>query len=45
MALLSVGGIQTARQLQARMRAGAKLVQFHAALLRQGPWQGRELLR
>ncbi|MBX7273791.1 phosphoserine aminotransferase [Stutzerimonas chloritidismutans] len=45
MALLSVGGIQTASQLQARMRAGAELVQVHAALLRQGPWLGRKLLR
>jgi len=45
MALLSVGGIQTASHLQARMRAGADLVQVHAALLRQGPWLGRKLLR
>lgn len=45
MALLSVGGIQTASHLQARMRAGAELVQVHAALLRQGPWLGRKLLR
>ncbi len=45
MALLSVGGIQTASQLQARMRAGAELVQVHAAVLRQGPWLGRKLLR
>ncbi len=45
MALLSVGGIQTASQLQARMRAGAELVQVHETLLRQGPWLGRKLLR
>jgi len=45
MALLSVGGIQTASHLQARMHAGAKLAQVHAALLRQGPWLGRKLLR
>ena len=45
MALLSVGGIQTASHLEARMRAGAELVQVHAALLRQGPWLGYKLLR
>ncbi len=44
-ALLSVGGIQTASHLQARVRAGAELVQVHAALLRQGPWLGYMLLR
>jgi dihydroorotate dehydrogenase len=45
MALMSVGGIQTASDLQARMSAGAELVQVHAALLRQGPWLAHRLLR
>lgn len=45
MALISVGGIQTASHLQARMDAGAELVQVHTALLHQGPWLARHLLR
>ena len=45
MALMSVGGIQTAEHLAARLQAGARLVQIHAALLRQGPWVARRLLR
>lgn len=45
MALISVGGIQTANHLQARMDAGAELVQVHTALLHQGPWLARHLLR
>jgi dihydroorotate dehydrogenase len=40
-----VGGIQTASHLQARMDAGAELVQVHTALLHQGPWLARHLLR
>ncbi len=42
---MSVGGIQTAEHLAARLQAGARLVQIHAALLRQGPWVARRLLR
>lgn len=42
--LLSVGGIQTAQHLQARLDAGAQLVQVHAALLHQGPWLARRWL-
>ncbi|MCQ4295315.1 phosphoserine aminotransferase [Pseudomonas stutzeri] len=45
MALMSVGGIQTATHLRARMSAGAELVQVHTALLRQGPWLAHRLLR
>lgn len=44
-ALVSVGGIQSAAHLQARLNAGAQLVQVHAALLYQGPWLARRLLR
>jgi len=36
MALMSVGGIQTRKHLQARLAAGAKLVQIHSALQHQG---------
>ncbi|WP_417786843.1 phosphoserine aminotransferase [Stutzerimonas xanthomarina] len=43
--LMSVGGIQSAADLQGRLNAGAQLVQVHAALLRQGPWLARRLLR
>ncbi|WP_019339046.1 hypothetical protein [Stutzerimonas stutzeri] len=43
--LMSVGGIQSAADLQARLNAGAQLVQVHAALLHQGPWLARHLLR
>ncbi|MGE4404196.1 phosphoserine aminotransferase [Pseudomonas sp.] len=45
LALMSVGGIQTAQHLDARLKAGAQLVQVHAALLRQGPWLARRLLQ
>lgn len=45
LALLSVGGIQHAGHLQARLAAGADLVQVHSALLRRGPWLARALLR
>jgi len=44
MALLSVGGIQTAAHVQARRVAGADLVQLHSALLQRGPWIARSLL-
>lgn len=44
LALISVGGIQTAAHLQARLEAGARLVQVHTALMHQGPWLARGLL-
>lgn len=44
MALLSVGGIQSAEHLQARLAAGAELVQVHGALLHSWPWRARRLL-
>lgn len=44
MALLSVGGIQTAEHLNARLAAGAELVQVHSVLLHGGSWQARRLL-
>ncbi|MDX2351033.1 phosphoserine aminotransferase [Stutzerimonas xanthomarina] len=44
-ALMSVGGIQSGAHLQARLDAGAQLVQVHAALIYQGPWLARRLLR
>lgn len=44
LALMSVGGIQTAAHLQARLAAGAQLVQVHSALLREGPFIARRLL-
>lgn len=43
--LMSVGGIQTAAHLRMRMDAGARLVQVHAALGRQGPWLAARLLQ
>lgn len=45
LALMSVGGIQSAEHLQARLAAGAELVQVHTALLHAGPWLARRLLR
>ena len=45
MALLSVGGVQTADHLRARMTAGAELVQVHTAFMHQSPWLARRLLR
>ncbi|EWC39941.1 hypothetical protein B597_017675 [Stutzerimonas stutzeri KOS6] len=42
---MSVGGIQTATHLRMRMDAGARLVQVHAALGRQGPWLAARLLQ
>ena len=44
LALMSVGGIQTAAHLRARLEAGADLVQVHTALMHQGPWLARGLL-
>lgn len=43
-ALLSVGGIQTAAHLQARLAAGAELVQVHSVLLHDWPWRAQRLL-
>lgn len=42
--LMSVGGIHTAAHLQARLAAGAELVQVHTLLLHSWPWQTRRLL-
>lgn len=44
MALMSVGGIQTAAHLQARLAAGAELVQVHSVLLHDWPWNVQRLL-
>lgn len=44
MALLSVGGIQNAAHLDARLAAGAELVQVHSILLHGWPWQAQRLL-
>jgi len=44
MALMSVGGIQSAEHLQARLAAGAGLVQVHSALLHGWPWNVQRLL-
>ena len=44
LALMSVGGIQTAAHLRARLEAGAELVQVHTALMHRGPWLARGLL-
>ncbi len=43
-ALLSVGGIQSAAHLDARLAAGAELVQVHSVLLHGWPWQAQRLL-
>jgi dihydroorotate dehydrogenase len=44
LALMSVGGIQSAAHLQARLAAGAELVQVHTWLLHGWPWRARRLL-
>ncbi len=44
LALMSVGGIQSAAHLQARLAAGAELVQVHTLLLHSWPWNVRRLL-
>lgn len=41
--LISVGGIATAEEVTARLRAGATLVQLHEALIYEGPWVARTL--
>jgi dihydroorotate dehydrogenase len=43
-ALMSVGGIQSAEHLQARLAAGAELVQVHSVLLHGWPWNVQRLL-
>lgn len=43
-ALMSVGGIQTAEHLQTRLAAGAELVQVHSILLHGWPWNVQRLL-
>jgi dihydroorotate dehydrogenase len=43
-ALMSVGGIQTAAHLDARLAAGAELVQVHSVLLHGWPWNVQRLL-
>jgi dihydroorotate dehydrogenase len=44
LALMSVGGIQSAEHLQARLAAGAELVQVHSVLLHGWPWNAQRLL-
>lgn len=44
LALMSVGGIQSAEHLQARLAAGAELVQVHSVLLHDWPWNAQRLL-
>ncbi len=41
--LIGVGGIATAEQAYARMRAGAALVQLYSALVYEGPWLPRRI--
>jgi dihydroorotate dehydrogenase len=43
-ALMSVGGIQSAEHLDARLAAGAELVQVHSVLLHGWPWNVQRLL-
>lgn len=43
-ALMSVGGIQSAEHLQTRLAAGAELVQVHSVLLHGWPWNVQRLL-
>jgi dihydroorotate dehydrogenase len=40
---MSVGGIQTAEHLRARLVAGAELVQVHSVLLHGWPWNVQRL--
>jgi len=42
--LVSVGGIGTAQEAQARLDAGAKLVQCYSALIYQGPKMVRDMI-
>ena len=42
--LISVGGIGTAQEAQARLDAGAKLVQCYSALIYQGPKMVRDMI-
>jgi dihydroorotate dehydrogenase len=43
--LISVGGIETARQARERIDAGATLVQIYTAFIYEGPWLPRQLAR
>lgn len=43
--LVSVGGIGSAREAYARIRAGASLVQLYTALVYRGPGLGREIAK
>ncbi|MCP1469560.1 dihydroorotate dehydrogenase [Sphingobium sp. OAS761] len=41
--LIGVGGIASAEQAYARIRAGASLVQLYSALVYEGPWLARRI--
>jgi dihydroorotate dehydrogenase len=43
MPLIGVGGIGSAEQAYARIRAGASLIQLYSALVFRGPWLAREI--
>lgn len=43
MPLIGVGGIASAEQAYARIRAGASLVQLYSALVYKGPWLARQI--
>ncbi|CAN5145586.1 hypothetical protein BH11ACT3_BH11ACT3_21540 [soil metagenome] len=43
--IISVGGVETAADVRARLDAGATLVQGYTAFLYRGPLWGREINR
>lgn len=43
MPLIGVGGIGSAEQAYARIRAGASLIQLYSALVYKGPWLARDI--
>jgi len=43
--LIGVGGIASAQDAYARIRAGASLVQLYSALVYEGPWLARRIAR
>ncbi len=45
MPIIAVGGIDSAKEAWARIRAGASLVQLYTALAYQGPSLGRDIVR
>ena len=45
LALISVGGIETAEQARERIKAGATLVQIYTAFIYEGPWLPSRLAR